>query len=149
MNLLAPVSTIMTENLITVGPEDNLKKIQDIFETNNIHHLPVIDKGQLSGMLSKSDYLFFRRGFIKDDSDNELDQLRLKTSKVKEIMTDRLAILEPTDRIQAAVEVFKENLFHAIPVVENGFLRGIVTTLDIINHLSNDISNSEQQIIKS
>lgn len=146
MNLLAPVSTIMTKDLITLGPEDNLKKVQEIFESKNIHHLPVVDKGQLTGMLSKSDYLFFRKGFVNTDSENELDQMRLKTSKVKEVMTNRLAKLEPQDRIQAAVEVFKENLFHAIPIVEDGYLRGIVTTLDIINHLSRDISNSEQTV---
>lgn len=146
MNLLAPVSTIMTKDLITLGPEDNLKKVQEIFESKNIHHLPVVDKGRLTGMLSKSDYLFFRKGFVNDEAENELDQMRLKTSKVKEVMTDRLAKLEPQDRIQAAVEVFKENLFHAIPVVEDGYLRGIVTTLDIINHLSRDISNSEQTV---
>lgn len=145
MNLLAPISTIMTKDLITVGPEDNIKKVQEIFESKNIHHLPVIDEGQLAGMLSKSDYLFFKRGFINEEAENELDQIRLKTSKVKEIMTNGLAKLEPEDRIQTAVEVFKENLFHAIPVVENGYLRGIVTTLDIINHLSNDITNSEQR----
>jgi len=144
MNLLAPVSSIMTEDLITVGPEDNLKKVQDIFESNKIHHLPVVDKGQLSGMLSKSDYLLFKRGFVTEESENELDQMRLKTSKVKEVMTSRLGKLEPSDRIQAAVEVFRENLFHAIPIVENGYLRGIVTTLDIINHLSKDINNAEQ-----
>jgi len=144
MNLLAPVSTIMTENLITVGPEDNLKKVQEIFETKNIHHIPVIDKGQLTGILSKSDYLFYRRGFVSDNYDNDLDQLRLKTGKVKEIMTTGLAKLEPNDRIQAAVEIFKENLFHAIPIVNDGYLKGIVTTLDIINHLSKDISNAEQ-----
>jgi len=143
MNLLAPVSTIMTENLITVGTEDNLKKVQEVFKSKNIHHLPVIDKGKLVGMLSKSDYLFFRRGFT-NDSENELDLLRMKTTKVKEIMTDKLALLEPEDRIQTAVEVFKENLFHAIPIAKDGFLKGIVTTLDIINHLSKDISNMEQ-----
>ncbi len=144
MNLLAPVSTIMTENLITVGPEDNMKKVQEVFESENIHHLPVLDKGRLVGMVSKSDYLFYRRGFVKDQAANHLDQLRLKTGKVKEIMTKGMGKLEPSDRIQAAVEVFKENLFHAIPIVEDGFLKGIVTTLDIINHLSKDISNSEQ-----
>ena len=144
MNLLAPVSTIMTKEVITVSPEDKLKKVEEIFSRKNIHHLPVIDEGILVGIISKSDYLFYRRGFINDDQSNNLDLFRVKTGKVKEIMTKGIAKLEPNDRIQAAVEVFKENLFHAIPIVEEGFLKGIVTTLDIINHLSKDISNAEQ-----
>jgi CBS domain-containing protein len=37
-----------------------------------------------------------------------------------------------------ALEVFKENLFHALPVVEEGNLVGIITTYDIISRLADE-----------
>ena len=138
MNLLAPVSTIMTSNPITVGVEDNLKKVEDIFTKEKINHLPVIDEGILVGMVSKSDYLFFKRGFNDDNNDEKIDLFRLKTHKVREIMTTGLATLEPEDKINVALEVFKENLFHAIPIVSNGSVKGILSTLDIIRSLADD-----------
>ena len=57
---------------------------------------------------------------------------------VKDIMTKRLAKLEPTDKINVALEVFKENLFHALPVVEGDKIVGIVSTFDIIKRLAID-----------
>ena len=52
-------------------------------------------------------------------------------------MTEKNATLRSSDRISVAIETFKENLFHAIPIVDHGKLVGIVTTHDIINCLAN------------
>jgi len=135
MDLSAPISTIMTKNLITVSENDPLTKIEEIFNEFKIHHIPVVDKGKLIGMVSKSDYLFFKRGYSNEQRDR-LDSKRLKSKHVKDIMTQGLAKLAPNDKIAIALEVFKENLFHGIPIVEDEAIVGIVTTLDIIKHLS-------------
>ena len=55
--------------------------------------------------------------------------------KVEDIMTKGIASLESTDRINVALQVFSENLFHAIPVVDDGELVGMLTTFDIIKAL--------------
>ena len=138
MNLLAPISSIMSTDLVTISPNDNMKKVEQLFQENKIHHLPVLSDGKLVGMVSKSDYLFFKRGFNDQTTDQRLDLFRLKVWKVSDVMTTRLAKMEPDDRINVALEVFKENIFHAIPIVENDELVGMVTTLDIINHLAVD-----------
>lgn len=139
MNLLAPISTIMTTELKTVGPHDTLIKVEEIFKTKRIHHLPVTEDNKLVGMISKSDYLFFKRGFNHNNVEEKWDEVRLKSHRVNEIMTRGIARMEETDRINVALEVFKENLFHAIPIVnDKGELRGIVTTYDIINHLAEE-----------
>jgi len=38
--------------------------------------------------------------------------------------------------VHEALEIFKENIFHAIPIVDNGRLVGILTTYDIISQLA-------------
>ena len=55
MNVLAPLSCLMTSNLITVEPEDKLEKIKQIFNGNKIHHLPVARSKDLIGIISKTD----------------------------------------------------------------------------------------------
>jgi acetoin utilization protein AcuB len=138
MNLLAPISSIMTRNLITISENDPLSKVDEIFNENHIHHIPVVDKGKLIGMVSRTDFMFFKRGFNNNDMDKRLDLLRLKTHNAGEIMTKGLAFMESDQKINVALEVFKENLFHAIPIKEDGKLVGIVTTLDIIRNLAQD-----------
>ena len=139
MNLLAPISSIMTRDILTIGPEESLARIEELFGTKRIHHLPVTDNGKLVGMISKSDYLFFKRGFIHNNAEEKWDEVRLKSHKVSEIMTKGVARLEETDKINVVLEVFKENLFHAIPIVdEDNMLVGIVTTYDIIVRLAEE-----------
>jgi len=138
MDLLAPVSSLMSGTVISVVQHDTIKKVEQLFKENRIHHLPVVEDGKLVGIVSKSDYLFFKRGFNDETTDNRIDEFRMKTRTVKDIMTTGIARLEPSDRIGVAVEVFKENLFHAIPIVEDGDLVGMITTFDIIKKLSEE-----------
>lgn len=138
MNLLAPVSTIMSTQLITVHPDDTMKRVEELFNRHKIHHLPVVSEGKLVGMVSKSDYLFFKRGFNDQTTDKRLDLFRLKVWKVSNVMTSGLAKMDPGDRINVALDVLEKNIFHAIPIVEGDRLLGIVTSHDIIRHLAKD-----------
>jgi len=52
--------------------------------------------------------------------------------------------LDPNDRINVALEIFMVNRFHAIPVVENDELIGILTTYDIIKALATEPVSSKQ-----
>ena len=140
MNLLASVSTIMTKNPVRLSPYDPLVKVKSIFEKMNIHHIPVVDEGKLVGIVSKSDFLFFKRGFNNTNVIQKMEEIRLNNYVVKDIMTKGLAKLEPSDKINVALEIFKKNIFHAIPVVDEGRLVGILTTHDIINALAEDKS---------
>lgn len=138
MNLFNPISTIMTPNPICVGENESLVAIDKLFKQHRIHHLPVIAEGKLVGMVSKSDFLFFRRGFLTDHQEKLEDEVRLNNYVAKDIMTTKLAKMEPDEKINIALEVFRENLFHAIPVVKEERIVGILTTFDIIFHLANE-----------
>jgi acetoin utilization protein AcuB len=138
MNILHPISTIMTPNPICIGANETLAVAEKLFRENRIHHLPVVAEGRLVGIVSKSDFLFFRRGFTSTETEKFEENVRLNNYTAKHIMTSKLAKLSPDDKINVALEVFKENLFHAIPVVEDEKLVGIVTTFDIIYRLAVD-----------
>ncbi len=140
MNILAPVSTIMTRDLITVNPKDSLKVVKEIFDSKRLHHIPVVRYKKIVGIISKSDVLYFMKGANPEKEKTRNEKL-LEKYTAEEIMTTGMAKLESDDRINVALEVFKENLFHAIPVVDNDELTGIVTTYDIIKALSEDKVN--------
>lgn len=138
MNILDPVSKIMTTDLITISPNASIADVAKVFKHKKVHHIPITVDGKLIGMVSKSDYLFFRRGFLDKQEDQKLEEIRMNNYEVSYIMTKGIAKLEPSSKINIALELFKENIFHAIPVVENDVLVGIVTTFDIINKLAED-----------
>ena len=118
-----PISSIMTTDLITLGPDDTLDRVRAIFLSKRIHHLPVVEGKKLLGLLTSYDLFKLER------PDTKLDNI-----KVRDAMTTRLAKLEPQQKIGVAAEVFLENLFHAVPIVENDELVGIVTTFDVLKY---------------
>lgn len=126
-----PVSTIMTTKLVTVSPSDSLQVVKEIFEKNSFHHIPVVRYKELVGIISKSDFLLIRHSPLEK---TPIEDDVFANHRVEEIMTTRIVKIEPEDQIGTAAEVLLSNLFHAVPVVKDGELVGLVTTFDIINY---------------
>ena len=139
MNIVAPISSIMSTNLITVAPEDTLERVKELLDSHNIHHLPVVDGPEIVGIVSSTDFRHFMRGFARNQTDQLTEQVRLRAWKVQDIMTKGLAKVEAEDPIRTALEIFKTNRIHALPVVRNYTeLVGIITTYDIIRKLAEE-----------
>jgi acetoin utilization protein AcuB len=138
MNILAPISTIMTKKVIAVSPDESLAVVKEIFEKHNLHHLPVARYKTIVGMISKTDLLHFLHGFKSNDMDKFIDETRLRAWKAEEIMTKGLAKVDSKEPIRTVLDVFLVNRFHAIPVVDEDELVGIITTFDIIRALANE-----------
>lgn len=136
----------MTTDLVTIDEDTTMDKVENIFKTHTFHHLPVVDKdGKLTGIISKGDYQMVcdkMTLFTKKPDEN----LRfLKSILASEMMTRFIAKLKPSDTVEIAAGLFKENLFHAIPIVdEKNVLKGMVTTFDLINYA---FGNSSEYII--
>ncbi|MCB0587488.1 MAG: CBS domain-containing protein [Phaeodactylibacter sp.] len=130
------VGQIMTTPVITVSPDDTMSKVQDIFRMNNIHHIPVVDKGKVVGIISKADYFRLLHGFtlFRTEKSNEYNDAIMRSLLVGEVMTKQVATLNPDDSLEMAAGFFRENLFHALPVVDKGRLIGIITTFDLITY---------------
>ncbi len=118
-----PLSSIMTTDLITVGPDANLMEVRQILLRKRIHHVPVVDGRQLVGLITTYD--LFKLPYSRE----QYEKIR-----VRDVMTQKLATLEPSDKVGSAAEIFLEHLFHAVPIVENGNLVGIVTTFDVMKY---------------
>lgn len=128
----------MTKQLITLGPSDSVADAANIFREHKIHHIPIVEDEKLVGIVSKTDFLFFKRGFLDDETDQKIEEIRMNNYEIRDIMTKGIAHIEPEDKINVAMELFKENIFHAIPVVKDGILKGLVTTYDIIKKILDD-----------
>ncbi|MFT5165751.1 MAG: CBS domain-containing protein [Saprospiraceae bacterium] len=135
MNLQDPISSIMSTAVKTLAPEDKLQRVKEVFDDHAIHHIPILKEEELVGILSKLDYLYFLKPIHPDSQEQYLNDIRLKNYTVDEVMTKRVISVSSTDMIQTALEVLSENLFHAIPIVDNDKLVGIITTHDIIFRL--------------
>ena len=146
MNPNNPVSSIMTTNMVTVHLKDTARKVREVFKTHSFHHIPVIDEGdKLVGIISKED--FFRIAYLLS-----LDSTgRTYTHKVYEhltaeqFMTKYPVQLDPDDSIGLAADIFMANKFHALPIVEDGRLVGLITSHDLLQYgYSSPVAQEEE-----
>ena len=131
-----PVTTLMTKNVICVSPEQHLLDVKHIYEKKNFHHhIPVIKNEKLVGMVSLVDFMYNIAGGGMDD-----DYKIYKELKVKDIMTSKPFSLTTEASVEEVAQVLSKGNYHAIPILENNKLVGIVSTADIIKFFLNKAS---------
>lgn len=127
------IHNIMTRVLVTVRPEDTTATVFDIFRRHDFHHLPVVDtSGALKGIISKTDLYKFTEQLIGETTGKTFSEKVIKGTTAAEMMTPDPMILEPEDSIGLAADIFLVNRFHALPVVEDGTIVGLITTHDLL-----------------
>jgi acetoin utilization protein AcuB len=133
------VSNSMTRKVITVGPDDDIFKAQDLMAENKIRHLPVTDPGKrLIGIVTDRDirsalpYKFFKA------APSEEEKKKFSELKIKDIMTKEPITISPTYTIQDALLIIQDSRVGALPVVdEKGFLKGIISVRDLLRAFIN------------
>jgi acetoin utilization protein AcuB len=63
------------------------------------------------------------------------DEAVLEMLSIPQVMTAKPRMVDPNDLIRDVAEIFANEEFHALPVVEDGVLKGIVTTTDVIRYM--------------
>ncbi|WP_223551144.1 MULTISPECIES: CBS domain-containing protein [Aestuariivivens] len=131
----APISTIMTEHVITLRKKDSLEKAEKIFKKHNIRHIPIVTNNVVIGMLSKTDLLRLKFSDYGEKENMDSDAFVYHMFTIEQIMQQKIVTVSSSNSIKEVAEIFATKEFHALPVVDNNKLVGIVTTTDIIKYL--------------
>jgi CBS domain-containing protein len=129
-----PISHIMTKNVLTVKVTADLHEVIDLIKKNHIRHLPVMDGAEVVGIISSTDInrLTFSSLFENQEG---ADEAVLEMLSVPQVMTQKPRTVEASLSIREVAEILTTEEYHALPVVENGHLAGIVTTTDVIKYM--------------
>lgn len=127
------VSKIMTVNPFTVNLTNSVKEVAQVIAEKNIRHVPVVSGNNLIGMISKND--IERISFVSESQDSKVNTQIYDGLKIEQIMTKQLDTVEADDEIRDAAKMLSMGKYNALPVMEEGHLKGIVTSTDVINYL--------------
>lgn len=111
----------MVKEVITADENASIKEAVDIMNEYQIGSLIVLEKGKAKGIVTERDLL---RRAISEKRDTV-------STKVGEIMTTPLIVVEPTVDIESAVRLMFQKKIKKLAVVEKNKLIGIVTLTDI------------------
>lgn len=125
----------MTRELITLSLSDDLYKAEKLFKKHHIRHIPIVENEHIVGMLSFSDLK--RISFLDsyDSREVEVDNAIYNILSLQQVMVKNIVTVNSSVTVKSVAEILAENEFHALPVVENDILVGIVTTTDLLRYL--------------
>lgn len=138
---------IMTVDVITVGPDENLEKAAQMLVDNKISGIPVVDEDhQILGIISEKD-LMIKAGelkvpfyitlfdsiiFLENPMRLKNDLKKYAASKVAEAMTPKAITVDEETPVSEIVRIMQERKVNRVPVVKDGRLVGIITRNDIL-----------------
>jgi acetoin utilization protein AcuB len=128
MKLSAPISDLMTKNVVCVSPNQKILDLKHIYEKQQFHHhIPVTENDKLVGMVSLIDFMRAIHTATLDDTEVVYHALC-----VKDIMTENPVSMAENTPIKEVAEILAKGQFHSIVITENDAVKGIVTTADLL-----------------
>jgi len=103
---------------LSLSPQTTVSKAAELMARNNIGAIMVVEQEHLVGIFTERDALFrvIARG------------LDAQTTRLADVMTTELRVVEPNKSYGYALVLMQENGFRHVPVVEHGKPIGLVAS---------------------
>lgn len=128
-----PISQIMTKTVVTANENDGLRMVVEKLKKNTIRHIPIIRGKEMIGIISRTDINRLTFGALFEGQEGT-DEAILDMLTIPQVMTSKPMTVSSDSVIRDLAEIFVKEEFHALPVVDNGELKGIVTTTDVVRY---------------
>ncbi len=120
------INELMTTELCVLGRGDYLIDIQELMRKKNIRHVPIVDAGELLGIVSHRDLMS-----ATPISSEHQRKVYTETMAV-DIMRTGVETVTPTSNARNAALLLERHKIGCLPVVDRNKLVGIVTSSDFI-----------------
>lgn len=129
------VARLMSAKPVSVSPDDTLSVVKQIFDHVKFHHVLVVEKGVLIGVLSDRDLFKALSPHIGTAAETARDLATLN-KKVHQVMLRKPVTLQPEAKVMDAIQLFNHEGVSCIPVVDSqNRPQGILSWRDIIRAL--------------
>ncbi len=126
---------VMTKHVVTIGLDDTLAHVRELFERHGFHHLVVVERQKVVGIISDRDLLRNLSPFLGKMSERPQDSFLLQR-KVHQIMHRKLISGAPTMPVKDAVILLLAHRLNCMPVLDDqARCVGVVTAHDLLRYL--------------
>ncbi len=143
------VEEVMSRKLVTVEPDDPLRRAAELMSDHQVSGLPVVEAGRLVGVLTESDFLELSTGQGRRRWTDILFGRATApepTSRVGDLMTPEPVTIAPDRRLRDAARIMLDAGVKRLPVVdETGQLLGIISRADVMkSYARSDVEIREE-----
>lgn len=133
--LQRPVTALMHARVYTVGGNEPLSHVLDLFRRHRIRHAPVIGKTGLVGIISDRDV---RRAIGWANVREAQGGIREVPRLASEIMRTDVRTISPYVSLREALQKLTKCKIHSLPVIAEGSLLGILTQTDFVKAIARE-----------
>jgi len=127
------VEGIMSREVVTISPDASLMDIRKRLQEGGSHHMLVVEKGELRGVIADRDVLRAISPFLDSYTEGHHDVQPLAQSASEVMRAEPVTVTPDTGIEDAANELLNHDLL-SLPVVDEENPIGIVTTKDLLHH---------------
>jgi acetoin utilization protein AcuB len=144
---MTPVRSVMTAWPHTIASTTPIRAALVTLAVEHIRHLPVVDDGALVGIVSDRDLRAWRQALLDEagGEENPLAQAALD-APVSKLMTYDVTTVGPETPVRDAVAELLRDRVGALPVVDDGEVVGIVSTIDLLE-LLRELLDAEPDLV--
>ena len=113
------ISDIM-KKAVVISKDKKVREAAKLMSEKGIGSLIVVEKNQITGIITESDIV---KNVEKIDK------------KISDIMTKKVISIEAAENLESAAALMSQHKIKKLPVVEDSMLVGIITATDIISNL--------------
>jgi len=124
------ISDVMTTDVKTCSPKDNVAKVWLNMKETGYSGLPVVRNGELIGMVTRRNII--NAGYARIEREDEQGTRSSMSPPVEKIMSTPAYSLTPETSLKDAVQAFRKLDVGRLSVANGGKLTGIVDRSDII-----------------
>jgi acetoin utilization protein AcuB len=135
------ISNVMTRNVITAPPSMSLALAQRLMEDHRIRHLPVVQEGQLVGLVSDRDLRQALPSPMTTLTPAERTY-KLGTLAIATCMTRAVVTVPPEADLVQGIRQLLAGPYGCVPVLAGGQLVGIVTAIDVLRGVLMDLGGA-------
>jgi CBS domain-containing protein len=128
------VRDFMTKEVTCLQETDSLLDATMIFVRSTLRHLPILRDKHLVGVVTERDIKQFTPSILSGITADEYNRL-MESTPLSRTMTRDPVTVEPDQSISEAAKILFTRRIGCLPVVENGELKGILTTTDLMKLL--------------
>jgi CBS domain-containing protein len=122
------VADLMTIDPITISPETAIEDAERVLRLNHITGLPVVDNGELVGVISQTDLILVGTPFIEAALRNRPNGLR-----VGELMTSpAITVQFEASLREAARQMVDARVHRLVAVDDDGQAIGVLSAIDFV-----------------
>lgn len=122
----------MTRDPVTVSPAHSVADALRLTRARRIRHLPVVENGEVVGMVSDRDVRTFLPSPLTES--DEQRTAFLENTPVSALMKGDVPTIGPHDTVEDAAKLMRRQRIGALPVVDaHGRLLGILSESDVLD----------------